>query len=377
MSDFKPDIWRLQAQFDTKGLVEALNNDDSSIRKRAAAALRALGAIATIPQLRQRLEEERDPDTRAHIVAALDSLEEEQKRQTSDAYEESLHDETAIVNTEVHRMVQQLKSDDENAVIEAARKLGDLKDKQAVEPLVVLFKDTSLSVKVRLAIAEALLELESALVEIALLGALRKPDWRVRRNGAAILGQLKADWAIVPLSKALRDNHEKVRRTAYAALRYIGTPESLATIEAIKKSRKTTVSTAKLLSQAPEAENEEVTITTVEPHQEAPLEQVAPTEEASPEKVLSEDPTPELIQRPTDDVAGNPVLESTDSTVIEIQETPSANNESDEDDKIAWPKRNTEARSNLAPTRPLDPKTLEEARARFEQLKQDEPEDNT
>lgn len=359
MSDFKPDIWRLQAQFDTNGLVEALDNEDSGIRKRAAAALRALGAIKTIPQLRNRLEQERDPDTRAHIVAALDSLEEEQKRQVSDAYTDSLQEETAIINTEFHRRLQQLKSDDENDIIEAAQKLAELKDKQAVEPLVVLFKDTSHSVKVRLALAEALLELESALVEIALLGALRKSDWRVRRNGAAILGQLKADWAVTPLSRALRDKHEKVRRTAYAALRYIGTPEALEAIEEIKKSRRNAVSTAKLLSQSVEEE---------------------PTEsDDSATEATHDIPTPQNeTAEPKTDVVDTPVAESTTENA---DETPAQNAEnsvgSAQDDKISWPKRQAEARSNIAQTRPLDPKALEEARARFEQLKQDEPEDNT
>jgi hypothetical protein len=99
-------------------------------------------------------------------------------------------------------------------------------DKLAVEPLVLLFNDARMSIQVRLAVAEALLKLESAPVEVALLANLRHSDWRIRRNGAAILGQLKATWAIQPLARALRDSNKHVRRTARAALKHIGTPEA-------------------------------------------------------------------------------------------------------------------------------------------------------
>jgi len=90
----------------------------------------------------------------------------------------------------------------------------------------MIFNDSGVSIEVRLAVAEALLKLESAPVEVALLAALRHSDWKIRRNGAAILGQLKAAWAVEPLAKAVRDPHPTVRRTAYAALKHIGTPEA-------------------------------------------------------------------------------------------------------------------------------------------------------
>jgi hypothetical protein len=76
-----------------------------------------------------------------------------------------------------------------------------------------------------------LIKLESAPVEVTLLAALRNPDWRIRRNATAVLGQLHADWAVHPLIAALRDEQEIVRRTAYAALKRIGTTEALQAIE--------------------------------------------------------------------------------------------------------------------------------------------------
>lgn len=232
VSDFKADIWRLQAQLNTQGLVEALSDDDAGIRRRAATALRALDAFDAIPALKATLEKEGDPETRASILAALDILERERDRQTDELRE--IASEPAEP-TETQLQIERLKTGDEEFMIDAARILGELGDKDAVEPLVVLFNYPKTPIKVRLAAAEALLKLESAPVEVALLGALRSAEWRVRRNGAAILGQLKANWAVEPLARALTDPHEMVRKTALAALKHIDTPEADAQMELVRK----------------------------------------------------------------------------------------------------------------------------------------------
>lgn len=228
MSDFRPDIWRLQASFDTKGLIEALKNADAGIRKRAAAALRALGAIEAIPALKAALDKEQDTDTRSNIVAALAALEIEKERGEDDTTE------LAQVS-EVDELIKQLNHPQPEKVIAAALKLGEMRDKRAVEPLVMLFNNGKIDIKVRLTIAEALLKLESAPVEVALLGALRSANWKVRRNGAAILGQLKAEWATEPLAKALTDENDTVRKTARAALKHMNTPEARAALGILDK----------------------------------------------------------------------------------------------------------------------------------------------
>lgn len=240
MSDFKPDIWKLQTQFNTQGLVEALGSDDAGIRRRAAAALRALGAINAIPEIEHVLEREEDPETRSHLSTALEALKQEKERR-----EKGIRDtfETSAVVNEVDRLIEQLKSNDPEQIIETSMALGNLGDKLAVPALMVLFTDPGISIRVRLAVAEALLKLESAPVEVTLLGALRSDDWRVRRNGAAILGQLRANWAIEPLAQALFDENEHVRKTAFAALRHIGTPDARSALqqarEEIQRRRKT------------------------------------------------------------------------------------------------------------------------------------------
>ena len=251
MSEFKPDIWRLQAQFNTQGLVTALSNDDAGIRRRAAAALRALGAFHTIPDLKKAFERETDEETRSTLSTTITMLQQEQ-----DGSQPVADLTPSKVQTLVEQLVEKLKSiEDAGATIRVARALGEIGDKQAVEPLVLIFNNTRVPIRVRLAVAEALLKLESAPVEVSLLGALRSPDWRVRRNGAAILGQLRATWAVEPLATALRDENEIVRRTALAALRNIGTKEAGEAIEAVRRSLvKTSTKTSKTVSaDSPEA----------------------------------------------------------------------------------------------------------------------------
>jgi HEAT repeat protein len=224
VNDFRSNIWRLQAQLNTEGLIEALSSDDPGIRRRAAVALRALDAYNAIPALEVALDVEADPEVRASIVAALDILQQQKARQTDE--HAAFTDAQAGPSAEIAELIDRLKSGDPEEMITAARALGELGDKAAVESLVIVFNYPRTPIKVRFAAAEALIKLESAPVEVALLGALRSDEWRIRRNGAAILGQLQADWAVEALSQALKDEHEVVRKTAFAALKHIGTPEA-------------------------------------------------------------------------------------------------------------------------------------------------------
>lgn len=223
MADFKFDIWRLQAQGDVRGLSQALKDANPDVRRRAATALRALGASSAIPSLQSVLVTESDPDVRAVLISTLDYL-----------FEQEIEDETEGAPedpTQVVRLIAQLNSPRSDHIIRAAQRLGELNEKIAAEALVMVFHNARLPGEVRLAAAEALIKLESAPVEVTLLGALRHPDWRFRRNAAAVLGQLHADWAVGPLSAALKDEHEIVRRTALAALKRIDTPEAQQVVE--------------------------------------------------------------------------------------------------------------------------------------------------
>lgn len=222
MADSNYDIWRLQAQSDTHGLIKALKHTDPAIRRRAAIALRALGASSAIPALQAALAFESDPEVRAVFISALDTL-----------FQQELDDEADAAHgpNQVVRLIAQLSGSNPEHIIRAAQTLAEMKEKLAAETLVMVFQNRQHPARVRLAAAEALLALESAPIEVSLLATLRHADARIRRNAAAVLGQLGADWAVEPLTAALHDSHEIVSRTAYAALQRIGTPEALRAIE--------------------------------------------------------------------------------------------------------------------------------------------------
>lgn len=212
-------IWQLKT-YNIQGLVNALTADDLNIRRRAIIALRKLRATDAIPALQKALMAETDAENQALIGSVLETLGAEQTPSTTS---QAAPDENSV---NVSQLVEQLNDEDSDVVVAAARGLGDAGDKMAVSALVLLFNDAKRSIHVRLAVAEALLKLESAPAQVALLANLRHTDWHIRRNGAAILGQLRAEWAIQPLASAINDAHPTVRRTARAALKYIGTPEA-------------------------------------------------------------------------------------------------------------------------------------------------------
>jgi len=240
VNDDRPDIWKMQTRFDTRGLIEALRHADPAIRKRAVVALRAVGAVEAIPALKDALHHEQDADTREAIVAALATLESDQNPLVIEetlGLQHTPQDETQIL---LETYIAQLKSAEAARVLDAIHKLSDIKNKRAVEALVLLFNDRTRPADQRLASAEALLKLDSAPIEVALLGTLRSPTWKIRRNSAAILGRMRADWAVQPLAEALKDEVEIVRRTALAALKAINTPEARQVLGATRPSRPNT-----------------------------------------------------------------------------------------------------------------------------------------
>ncbi len=210
MTDLRPNIWQLQAQGNSKGLINALQNPAAEIRKRAATALRVLGAVEALPALRRTMESETDDTLQAYFKEVIDGL-----------LAERPADHIPHMGDETRTLVDRLQSDDPVVVVKAAFDLGKLKDKTAVEALILLFHNTQLPAKVRLTAAEALIELESAPAVVALLATLKSEKWQIRRNGVAVLGQLRAEWAVERLAERLQDENEIVVRTAHAALKRI------------------------------------------------------------------------------------------------------------------------------------------------------------
>ena len=234
VSKLTPNIWQLQAQGDSKALIAALQNADSDVRKRAAAALHVLGDIEAIPALNQAIKAETDESTRTDLKIILDDLIREHRNQAPHFSEAT------------RSLVAQLQSNNPATIIKAANKLGTLKDKTAVESLMRIFQNNRLPGSVRLSAAEALIEMDSAPMEVSLLAALRSESWQIRRNGAAILGQWRADWAVERIAEGLHDQSEHVRRTAHAALKRIDNAEARNALQAYERLGPLTTETSRM-----------------------------------------------------------------------------------------------------------------------------------
>lgn len=312
MSDNKPDnIWRLQAQFDIQGLVQALKDPSPAIRKRAAAALRTIHATQAVPMLKAVLRVESDPDTRVSILSAIESLDAQTDTLKDPSSNTPATPQVTTPDSPLKQLMEQLKDPNSQVVVAAAQKLGELGDKNAVVALILQFNDLNSPIQVRLAMAEALIKLESAPVEVALLANLRHPEWHIRRNGAAILGQLKAEWAIEPLGKALGDPHPTVRKTALAALKYIGTPEARKTLARYATGLLPRPQTSPLPSSPPQSDAPKSRL----------LDKSAPKDpSASLPKGLEVKKASEPKAKPSDDSTHNMTTDMLDTSVLDEYE---------------------------------------------------------
>ncbi|MCA9887485.1 MAG: HEAT repeat domain-containing protein [Anaerolineae bacterium] len=216
------DIWRLQAQEDIQGLTEALQSPDLERRKRAAAALYALDARQAIPNLTQALQSEDDPETKISLASALDGLQNNVSLgETSQL--RPIDDKHQLL---VDHLLTKLESHDPDVAVAAAHSLVDMREPAAYEPLMDILRDDTRSIQLRAGVADALLRLDDTSVKETLLPMLHSPNVQTRRKIVVVLGQLKAEWAVVPLTKFLDDSDTAMRKVVRAALRHIGTPEA-------------------------------------------------------------------------------------------------------------------------------------------------------
>jgi hypothetical protein len=114
--------------------------------------------------------------------------------------------------------IRRLKSDDWETRRNAAQALGKQRDKQAVEPLVAVLKDTNWSV--RYAASKALAQIGDVAVE-PLIAALKDGNLGVRWNAAEALGEIGDMRAVEPLILALNAWDTYVRPGAAQALEQI------------------------------------------------------------------------------------------------------------------------------------------------------------
>jgi len=104
------------------------------------------------------------------------------------------------------KYVQELSSKDPGVRMEAARKLGEIRDAAAVIPLIGILKEDK-DWNVRGSAEDALVNIGTPAVE-SLAGLLRDNDWDVRRRAARTLGEIKDPQGIQALEVAMHTDKD-------------------------------------------------------------------------------------------------------------------------------------------------------------------------
>jgi HEAT repeat protein len=106
--------------------------------------------------------------------------------------------------------------------VDAALALADIGDLQATEPLIRALQ-TDAECRVRSYAAVALRRLRDQQAVDALIGALRDPDWLVREEAVAALGDLGDARGVGPIREVMaRDKLSGVQENGRRALRELG-----------------------------------------------------------------------------------------------------------------------------------------------------------
>lgn len=192
MSNQKPNIEKLKDDRDVNGLIKLLSDEDRSIREAAIFALGEIGDASCALPLAQRFQ-----DNYLDIrVAACNAL-------------------MKMGDQVVETLIEVLR--DENHILRegAIQTLQKISDPRAIYPLIEALKDTT-----RKAISDALRSIGPASFA-PLVEALKNEDSRIRMGAAMTLGEMKNPEALEPLLKATKDKDLSVRRFARTAIHII------------------------------------------------------------------------------------------------------------------------------------------------------------
>lgn len=113
----------------------------------------------------------------------------------------------------VDDLIQQLNHGDVYVCMHAAKKLGDIGDARAVQPLISILNDEEAGIRA----ADALAQIGKPSVE-SIIVAMKSENPIARRNAAIALGKIGDNRGVNSLIHALRDNDLIVRRNAAQAL---------------------------------------------------------------------------------------------------------------------------------------------------------------
>jgi HEAT repeat protein len=177
-----------------EALISALEDGNWAVRNNAAYGLGQIGDARAVEVLIATLEDE-DKDVR---VTAREALEK-------------------IGSPAVGPLISAIKAENTNVRINAVWVLGDIKDDQAVEPLIAALQDEDNEV-VRQNAAYGLGQIGHPRAVEALILALKDEYEPVRKNAAWSLGKIDDRRAVEPLIAALGDEAKGVRQNAALSL---------------------------------------------------------------------------------------------------------------------------------------------------------------
>jgi HEAT repeat protein len=260
-----PDVGKLKAKRDVKGLINALGyRKEPTIQRAAAEALGALGDTRAAPALIAALKSGYSSadlrqvtavalgqigDARA-VEALVDALKDKERNVREAAAEALVRIGAPAIPSliaaaqdpavrgdvvkalgqigapAVEPLIAALKDGDESVRDAAAVVLGQAGDPRAVEPLIATFKEEHWSyVRDDLPAAQALGQIGAPAVE-PLIAALKHEDWRMRQAAAKALKHIGDPRAVEPLIAALKDEDARMRQAAAEALGQIGDPRA-------------------------------------------------------------------------------------------------------------------------------------------------------
>ena len=218
----KPDIKKMEREKDIKGLMRALKyNNDESIRREAAFAIGKITSLDIQTPETQLNDEKSDLNHRTHrsddievpaVVMLIHSFEDEDW----DIRKNATKSLVKIGKPSVEMLIKALKGGKWRVRWHAAETLGEIRDIQAVEPLIKALNDENNGVRSNSMIA--LVNIGVPAVEM-LINALKDKKCPIRSNAAEALGEIGDTRAVKPLIKALTDEDSEIQKIATKALK--------------------------------------------------------------------------------------------------------------------------------------------------------------
>jgi HEAT repeat protein len=234
---FEPNIRKMEARHDVKGLIRALSYKKyCDVPKGAAEALGVIGDSRAVKPLLIAIAAHKDRHTDVCTAAAealvkigasaVEPLIAALKDRDSDVRIAAVEALGKIGDTRaVEPLIAALKDRDSHVCIAAVKALGKIGDTRAVEPLIAALKDRDRFV--RYAAVEALGKIGDTRAVEPLIAALKDSDSILRKVAAEVLGKIGDPRAVEPLIAALNDSDSGVRKVAAEALGMIGDPRAV------------------------------------------------------------------------------------------------------------------------------------------------------